>query len=83
MFDLIQFSSVGEFLNMGGYAVNVWLVYALFAMFFSVNLTYPLIRKRQIVLEQKRRLILNKEIVPQNEDNNEVENLTFRVGGGT
>jgi len=52
-------------------------------MFFSVNLTYPLIRKRQIVLEQKRRLILNKEIVSQNEDNNEVENLTFRVGEGT
>ena len=54
MFDVIQFSSLGEFLNMGGYAVNVWAVYALFVVFFSVNLYYPLMRKRHIFSEQKR-----------------------------
>ena len=81
MFDVIQFSSLGEFLNMGGYAFNVWAVYALFVVFFSVNLYYPLMRKRQIFSEQKRRLIVNKEMYPQNDDNSEVENVARPVGG--
>ena len=81
MFDVIQFSSLGEFLNMGGYAFNVWTVYALFVVFFSVNLYYPLMRKRQIFGEQKRRLIVNKEMHTQNDDNSEVENLARHVGG--
>lgn len=81
MFDVIQFSSLGEFLNMGGYAFNVWAVYALFVVFFSVNLYYPLMRKRQIFGEQKRRLIVNKEMHTQNDDNSEVENLARHVGG--
>ena len=77
----MQFSSLGEFLNMGGYAFNVWAVYALFVVFFSVNLYYPLMRKRQIFGEQKRRLIVNKEMHTQNDDNSEVENLARHVGG--
>ena len=81
MFDAIQFSSLGEFLNMGGYAFNVWAVYALFVVFFSVNLYYPLMRKRHIFSEQKRRLIVNKEMHPKNDDNKEVENLATHVGG--
>ena len=81
MFDVIQFSSLGEFLNMGGYAFNVWAVYALFVVFFSVNLYYPLMRKRQIFGEQKRRVIVNKEMHTQNDDNSEVENLARHVGG--
>ena len=81
MFDVIQFSSLGEFLNMGGYAFNVWTVYALFVVFFSVNLYYPLMRKRQIFGEQKRRLIVNKEMHTQNDDNSKVENVARHVGG--
>ena len=81
MFDVIQFSSLGEFLNMGGYAFNVWAVYALFVVFFSVNLYYPLMRKRQIFGEQKRRLIVNKEMHTQNDDNSKVENVARHVGG--
>ena len=80
MFDVIQFSSLGEFLNMGGYAFNVWAVYVLFMALFSVSLYYPLMRKRQIFSEQKRRLSINKETLPQN-DNNEGKNLTTGVGG--
>ena len=81
MFDVIQFSSFGEFLNMGGYAFNVWAVYALFVVFFSVNLYYPLMRKRHIFSEQKRRLIVNKEMHPKNDDNKEIEKPATHVGG--
>ena len=68
MFDVIQFSSLGEFLNMGGYAFNVWAVYALFVVFFSVNLYYPLMQKKS-------------HLDPKNDDNKEVENLATHVGG--
>ena len=81
MFDVIQFSSLGEFLNMGGYAFNVWAVYALFVVFFSVNLYYPLMQKKHIFSEQKRRLIVNKEMHPKNDDNKEVGNLATHVEG--
>lgn len=62
MLAALQFSSVGEFLQMGGYAFNVWTVYALFVLFFFVNLYFPLIRKKQIMRELKRRLIINKDV---------------------
>ncbi|MEX2468797.1 MAG: heme exporter protein CcmD [Pseudohongiellaceae bacterium] len=51
----IQFSSLREFLQMGDYAFNVWSVYVLFALFFAINLFYPLLRRKQILREQKRR----------------------------
>lgn len=59
MFDSIQFSSITEFLEMGGYAFNVWTVYALFVVFFLINIYHPLQRKKQILKEQKRRLQRN------------------------
>lgn len=52
----IQFSSLSEFFAMGGYAFNVWSVYALFAIFVIVNLALPLRRRRLILRDQKRRL---------------------------
>lgn len=55
MFDGIVFSSVSEFLQMGTYAVHVWTVYAVFAVFISVNLYLPLVQRRQFIREQKRR----------------------------
>ena len=61
MFELIQFASFSEFLEMGGYAFNVWSVYALFTLFLAANLLLPLRRNKQIMKELKRRLAINKE----------------------
>ena len=61
MIEIIQFSSLGEFFDMGGYAFNVWSVYALFLLFFFINLYFPLLKRKQIIREQKRRSIVNKE----------------------
>lgn len=62
MIDAMQFSNLSDFLNMGGYAFNVWTVYALFILLFFINLYFPLARKKQIMREQKRRLIVNEEM---------------------
>ena len=51
----IQFSSVSEFLDMGGYAFNVWSVYAIFALFITVNLVFPILRKKKILRDLKKR----------------------------
>ncbi len=56
MFDGIQFNSLSEFFAMGGYAFNVWSVYALFAVFLIANLALPLRKRRLILREHKRRL---------------------------
>jgi len=61
MLEAIKFSSLGEFLNMGGYAFNVWSVYVLFAVFFFINIYFPLLRKKQILTEQKRRQYFQQE----------------------
>lgn len=61
MIDAIQFSSFSEFIDMGGYAFNVWSVYALFAVFLIVNIMLPLRRHKQILREQNRRRIVNNE----------------------
>lgn len=47
---------------MGGYAFNVWSVYALFAVFLTANLVLPLRRKKQLLRELKRRRIVNEEM---------------------
>ncbi len=65
MIAIIQFSSLSEFLSMGGYAFNVWSVYALFFMFFFINLYFPLLKRKKIIREQKRRLIVNKEVATE------------------
>ena len=58
MIEAIQFSSFGEFLNMGGYALNVWGVYAIFGVFVAVNLLGPLRRRKKILRDLRRRLEL-------------------------
>ncbi|MAX07306.1 MAG: heme exporter protein CcmD [Pseudohongiellaceae bacterium] len=63
MFESIQFSSFGDFVEMGGYAFNVWSVYALFLLFFFINLYFPILKRKQIMREQKRRLLVNREKV--------------------
>jgi len=63
MFKSIQLSSFGDFVEMGGYAFNVWSVYALFLLFFCINLYFPILKRKQIIREQKRRLLFNRERV--------------------
>jgi len=60
MFEGIQFSSFGEFLNMGGYAFNVWSVYLLFLIFLLVNLIGPLRRRKRILQDLQRRAVLSE-----------------------
>ena len=61
MIEAIEFSSFSEFLNMGGYAFNVWAVYGRFAIFIVANLLVPKVRRKSILKEQYRRIVLNEE----------------------
>ncbi|HAJ76344.1 MAG TPA: heme exporter protein CcmD [Gammaproteobacteria bacterium] len=61
MIEAIQFSSFSEFIEMGGYAFNVWSVYGLFTVFLIANLLIPMRRNKQIIRELKRRNLLNTE----------------------
>lgn len=61
MIEAIQFSSFSEFINMGGYAFNVWAVYGLFAIFIVANLLAPKMRRKSIMKEQYRRIMLSEE----------------------
>jgi heme exporter protein CcmD len=65
---------------MGGYAFNVWSVYALFIIFLVVNLLLPIRKKKQILQEQKRRLIVNREMQKNNQGAKGLDNLTDAVG---
>lgn len=59
----IQFSSVSEFLVMGGsYTFHIWSVYLLFAIFISYNLLQPRLARRQFIREQKRRAVRDAEL---------------------
>ena len=60
MFEAIQFSSLREFFEMGGYAFNVWSVYAIFGVFVAVNTLLPIIRREKIIKELKRRASFEK-----------------------
>jgi len=55
MIQAIQFSSISEFLNMGGYAFNVWSVYGIFTVFVTVNLVFPIRHRKKILRGLKRR----------------------------
>ena len=57
----MQFSNFQEFIEMGGYAFNVWSVYAMFLIFLTVNLYGPLRKNRQIIRDLKRRYALNAQ----------------------
>jgi len=73
---MIQFDSLQEFFAMGGYAANVWSVYAMFALFLAVNLLWPMRRKKQLMKEIKRRQVLNTETAqPDEPDALEMEPL--------
>lgn len=71
MIEAIQFSSFSEFLDMGGYGFNVWSVYALFAIFIIANLWLPMIKRKQIIREQKRRLLRSADGINASNDDKE------------
>lgn len=62
---MIQFDSFQEFIAMGGYAANVWSVYAMFVVFLTINLLLPLRRKKKLIADIKRRQIVNEEMSKQ------------------
>ena len=51
----IQFDSWAEFVDMGGYAFNVWAVYGLFLIFIAVNIIVPLRRRKTLLRDLRRR----------------------------
>jgi heme exporter protein CcmD len=57
-----QFSSLGEFLQMGDYTFHVWIVYLLFTIFIAYNLLQPGLQRKQFVREQKRRANRDAEL---------------------
>ncbi|MDI3322857.1 heme exporter protein CcmD [Pontibacterium granulatum] len=52
----MSFDSFSEFLAMDGHGQYVWLSYAIALVLFVVNLVSPLLRKKQLIAELKRRL---------------------------
>jgi heme exporter protein D len=71
MLDAIQFSTLAEFIDMGGYGFNVWSVYALFAILVAVNLIMPWRKKQKIVRQLKRRMALDAEIHSEDSSNSD------------
>ncbi len=65
MINGIEFSSFSEFLNMGGYAFNVWAVYGLFSVFIAINLVAPAMKRKSILKEQSRRLRQQQTLVKE------------------
>ena len=62
----LQFSSLSEFLTMGGsYTFHIWSVYLLFAIFISYNLLQPKLVRRRFIREQKRRAARDAELALQ------------------
>ena len=51
LLNAIQFESWAEFVDMGGYAFNVWAVYGLFVVFIAVNVGVALQGGRTVLGE--------------------------------
>lgn len=47
----MQFSSLSEFINMGGQGLYVWSSYGISLLVLAVNVLVPLLRKRSISKE--------------------------------
>lgn len=52
----IQFASLADFLDMGGYAFYVWTSYLFFAVVMGLNLLLPLLDKRKVMKLLKARM---------------------------
>ena len=52
----IPYSSLADFLGMGGYALYVWTAYGLFAAFVAACLIQPRLARRRILKQLRARL---------------------------
>jgi heme exporter protein D len=80
---MIQFSSFQEFIEMGGYAFNVWSVYALFTVFLVANLLLPMRRRKQLLRELKRRRIAAEQMQKNTEESARLEQAASSLGEST
>ena len=62
LLNAIQFDSWAEFVDMGGYAFNVWAVYGLFVVFIAVNITVPLQRRKTLLRDLRRRQKIDAQV---------------------
>ena len=68
---------------MGGYAFNVWSVYALFTVFLVVNLLLPMRRRKQLLRELKRRRIAAEQMQKNTEESARLERAASSLGEST
>lgn len=52
----IQYSSLTDFLDMGGYALYVWSAYGIFFAFVALSLLQPRLARRRIMKQLRARL---------------------------
>jgi heme exporter protein D len=52
----IQFDSLGDFLNMGGYAFYVWSAYLFWAVVLGTALVLPLLDRKRVMKLLKARM---------------------------
>ena len=62
LLNAIQFESWAEFVDMGGYAFNVWAVYGLFVVFIAVNIIVPLQRRKTLLRDLRRRQNIDAQV---------------------
>lgn len=51
----MAFSSLNEFIAMGGHGLFVWSAYAIGAAVIAFNVVSPLMLRKKLIIEQKRR----------------------------
>ncbi|MDA9784123.1 heme exporter protein CcmD [Gammaproteobacteria bacterium] len=62
LLNAIQFDNWAEFVDMGGYAFNVWAVYGLFVVFIAVNIIVPLQRRKTLLRDLRRRQNIDAQV---------------------
>jgi heme exporter protein D len=64
-----QFDGFMQFLDMGGYAIYVWPVYILFALFFVTTVLPPTLGRKKILRQLKARLERTESNMTEGENN--------------
>ena len=52
----MNFDSLSEFLAMGGHGFYVWLSYAIALVVIVINIVGPVMQKKKVIADVKRRL---------------------------
>lgn len=60
----MEFSTLSEFIAMGGHGPYVWLSYGLTALIIVFNVVQPMLRRRRLMKEQAQRLRREKRHAP-------------------